>query len=96
MNETNKGFTAVTTNQLQDNPLLHFSGLPKFEEVKAEHVSPAIDHLLTEARATIETLSQSSDPQEKDTVTWDNFAAKLEDMEEKISRAWSQVSHMNA
>ncbi|MGZ8262270.1 MAG: M3 family metallopeptidase [Methylotenera sp.] len=86
----------MTTNQLQDNPLLHFSGLPKFEEVKAEHVSPAIDHLLTEARATIETLSQSSDPQEKDTVTWDNFAAKLEDMEEKISRAWSQVSHMNA
>lgn len=86
----------MTTNQLQDNPLLHFSGLPKFEEVKAEHVSPAIDHLLTEARAAIETLSQSSDPQEKDTVTWDNFAAKLEDMEEKISRAWSQVSHMNA
>ena len=86
----------MTTNQLQDNPLLHFSGLPKFEEVKAEHVSPAIDHLLTEARATIETLSQSSDPQEKDTVTWDNFVAKLEDMEEKISRAWSQVSHMNA
>jgi len=91
LNETNKGFTAVTTSQLQDNPLLHFSGLPKFEEVKAEHVSPAIDHLLTEARATIETLIQSNAE-----VTWDNFAAKLEDMEEKISRAWSQVGHMNA
>jgi oligopeptidase A len=81
----------VTTNSLQNNPLLHFSGLPKFEEVKAEHVSPAIEHLLTEARSTIEALVAS-----EDAVTWDNFAAKLEDMEEKISRAWSQVGHMNA
>ncbi len=72
------------------NPLLHFTGLPKFDEVKAEHVSPAVDFLLSDARATIETLALS-----KDTPTWDNFAAKLEDMEEKISRAWSQVGHMN-
>lgn len=81
----------MTTNSLQNNPLLHFSGLPKFEEVKAEHVSPAIEHLLNEARATIETLVAS-----EAVVTWDNFAAKLEDMEERISRAWSQVGHMNA
>lgn len=80
----------MTTELLRNNPLLHFSGLPKFEEIKAEHVSPAIDYLLTEARATVETLALS-----KDEVTWDNFAAKLEDMQEKTSRAWSQVSHMN-
>jgi oligopeptidase A len=80
----------VTNELLINNPLLHFSGLPKFEEIKAEQVSPAIDYLLTEARATVEKLALS-----KDDVTWDNFAAKLEDMQEKISRAWSQVSHMN-
>ena len=73
------------------NPLLHFSGLPKFEEIRAEHVSPAIELLLNEARATIETLTQDSTP-----ATWQNFALKLENMEEKISRAWSQVGHMNA
>lgn len=80
----------MTASLLANNPLLHFSGLPKFEQVKAEHVSPAIDYLLTEARATIEALAASSAP-----VTWDNFAAKLEDMEEKLSRAWAQVGHMN-
>ncbi|MDP2231890.1 M3 family metallopeptidase [Methylotenera sp.] len=80
----------MTSQSLQNNPLLHFSGLPKFEEIKAEHVSPAIDCLLAEARATIEALAQSESE-----VTWDNFAAKLEDMEEKLSRAWSQVGHMN-
>jgi len=73
------------------NPLLHLSGLPKFNEVKAEHVSPAVDLLLTEARSTIEALATSTEP-----VSWDSFAEKLENMEEKLSRAWSQVGHMNA
>ncbi|MFM2434715.1 MAG: Oligopeptidase, partial [Pseudomonadota bacterium] len=82
----------MTTHLLQDNPLLHLKGLPKFDQVKAEHVSPAIDHLLTEARKTIETLSQDT----SSNVTWENFAAQLEYMEEKIARAWSQVGHMNA
>lgn len=81
----------MTTDVLQQNPLLHFSGLPKFSEVKAEHVSPAIDYLLKNARATVEALVADSSP-----VTWVNFAAKLEDMEEKMGRAWSQVGHMNA
>ena len=73
------------------NPLLYLAGLPKFNEVKPEHVSPAIDSLLTEGRALIETLATSTDA-----PTWENFALKLEDHSEKISRAWSQVGHMNA
>ena len=73
------------------NPLLHFVGLPKFDEVKPEHVSPALDGLLAEARALVETLANS-----KQAPTWDNFVLKLEDLDEKISRAWSQVGHMNA
>ena len=80
----------MTAILLANNPLLYFSGLPKFDEVKAEHVSPALDFLLAEARATIETLALSAS-----VATWDNFAAKLEDMEEKLARAWSQVGHMN-
>ncbi len=75
----------------ENNPLLHFSGLPKFNEIKAEHVSPAVDYLLAEARKTIEELATA-----EGAVTWDNFASKLEDMEERLSRAWSQVGHMNA
>ena len=73
------------------NPLLYLAGLPKFNKVKPEHVSPAIDSLLTEGRALVETLATSSE-----TPTWDNFALKLEDHSEKLNRAWSQVGHMNA
>jgi len=73
------------------NPLLHFSGLPHFDQVKPEHVTPAIEQLLTEGRSLVEQLVAASEP-----PTWDNFARPLEDMEERLSRAWSQVSHMNS
>ncbi|MEI8363162.1 MAG: oligopeptidase A, partial [Betaproteobacteria bacterium] len=73
------------------NPLLYLAGLPKFNEVKPEHVSPAVDSLLAEGRALIESLATATEP-----PTWENFALKLEDHSEKISRAWSQVGHMNA
>lgn len=81
----------MTISPLANNPLLHFSGLPKFDEVKAEHVSPAVDYLLTEARKTIEALAVL-----EGAVTWQNFASKLENLEERLSRAWSQVGHINA
>ena len=73
------------------NPLLHFAGLPKFNEIKPEHVSPALDSLLSAGKETVEALATS-----KDAPTWQNFALKLEDMDEQISRAWSQVGHMNS
>ncbi len=73
------------------NPLLHFAGLPKFDKIKPEHVSPALDLLLSEGKQIIEALASS-----KETPTWENFALKLEDLDEKISRTWSQVGHMNA
>jgi oligopeptidase A len=73
------------------NPLLHFAGLPKFNEIKPELVSPALDSLLSEGKHVIDTLANNTD-----TPTWQNFALKLEDLDEQISRAWSQVGHMNA
>ncbi len=79
-------------NQLaSNNPLLDFSGLPRFNEVKAEHVTPAVDALLTEAKTQIDALATTAE-----TPTWENFARPLEDIEDKIARSWSQVSHMNA
>ena len=73
------------------NPLLYLAGLPKFNEVKPEHISPAIDSLIAEGRALVETLATQTEA-----PTWENFALKLEDHSEKLGRAWSQVGHMNA
>ena len=73
------------------NPLLHFSGLPKFNEIQPAHVSPALDALLSEGKQIIDALATN-----RDVPSWQGFAVKLEDLDEKISRAWSQVGHMNA
>ena len=71
------------------NPLLDFSGLPRFGELKPEHVAPAVDALLAEGRATIERVLRAPE-------TWDAFVAPLEDANERIGRAWGQVSHLHA
>ena len=39
------------------NPLLDFSGLPRYKAVRPEHVAPAIDQLLAENRAVIARLA---------------------------------------
>ena len=73
------------------NPLLHFGGLPQFDEVKPEHVTPAIDQLLEESRGLLVRLEgDASAP------SWDSFVRPLEDAEERLGRAWSQVSHLNS
>src|SRR5450756_2006035 len=38
------------------NPLLDFTGLPRFAEIKPEHVAPATEQLLAENRALIARL----------------------------------------
>ena len=73
------------------NPLLDFSGLPRFADFKSAHVAPAIDQLLAENRALIARLAA-------DTATpdWNNFVGPLEDANERLHRAWGQVGHLNA
>ncbi|MBS4098384.1 MAG: M3 family metallopeptidase [Sulfuricella sp.] len=73
------------------NPLLDFSGLPRFPEICPEHVTPAIEQLLSENRLLLENLSgDTAAPQ------WENFVGVLEDANERLSRAWGQVSHLNS
>ena len=71
------------------NPLVDFSGLPRFADIKPEHVAPAIDQLLAEGRRVIASLASAP-------ATWDAFVAPLEDANERIGRAWGQVSHLHA
>jgi oligopeptidase A len=73
------------------NPLLDFSGLPRFAEIKPEHVAPAIEQLLAESRALVSRLLS-----EEVAPKWDEFVAPMEDANERVSRAWGPVGHLNA
>ncbi|HWW69696.1 MAG TPA: M3 family metallopeptidase [Duganella sp.] len=72
------------------NPLLDFSGLARFDAIKPEHVTPAIDELLANSRAVVEQLQAPADH-----VTWENFVTPLENATELLGRAWGIVSHLN-
>jgi oligopeptidase A len=71
------------------NPLLDFSGLPRFSDIRPEHVGPAIDQLIAEARAAMRVAETAS-------ATWDAFVRPLEDATERLSRAWGQIEHLHA
>jgi oligopeptidase A len=71
------------------NPLLDFSGLPRFAQIRPEHVAPAIERLLAEGRQAIAAAVAAP-------ATWDAFVVPLEDANERIGRAWGQVSHLHA
>ncbi len=73
------------------NPLLDFSGLPRFAAFKPEFVAPAVEELLSSNRALIDALSTS-----RAAPTWENFVSPFEDANEKLHRAWGQVGHLNA
>ncbi len=81
----------MTTQSHTKNPLLDFSGLPRFPEIQPEHVSPAVDELLQHNRDIVKHLLADTTP-----PTWENFVLPLDDANEKMSRAWGQVSHLNA
>jgi oligopeptidase A len=72
------------------NPLLDFSGLPRFDAIQPEHIAPAIDALLAEAEAAV-TTAETVTP-----LTWATFADPLDDATERLWRAWGQVGHLQA
>ncbi|WNL38881.1 oligopeptidase A [Halomonas sp. PAMB 3232] len=78
---------------MSQNPLLETQTLPPFADIRAEHVLPAIDTLLDESRAAIESLV---DQARHTPPTWANFAAPLEEVNDRLSRAWSPVSQLNS
>ena len=72
------------------NPLLDFSGLPRFGEIRPEHIAPAIDKLLRAAEAAIASAETAAP------VTWDTLVKPIDDTTERLWRAWGQVGHLKS
>ncbi|KVP45494.1 M3 family metallopeptidase [Burkholderia ubonensis] len=73
------------------NPLLDFSGLPRFGEIRPEHVTPALDTLLADANRAVDAASASATP-----ATWADVVEAVERATEPLGRAWGVVGHLNA
>ncbi len=74
------------------NPLLRDFDLPPYSEIRPEHVEPAVDTILGENRVALQELL--SRPAES--LDWSTLVVGLDEMNERLSRAWGPVSHLNA
>jgi len=74
-----------------DNPLLDTNKLPLFSLIKPEHIEQAIDYLLQDNRRQIASLLQTTDH-----YTWDNTLQVLEELDDRLNKAWSPASHLHA
>jgi len=74
-----------------NNPLLSFDDLPLFDQIKPEHVAPAVDQLLAAASAALTSVTAPDFP-----ARWSDIASVLDVATEKLGRAWGAVSHLNS
>jgi oligopeptidase A len=80
----------MTDSHTATNPLIDFSGLPRFSDFRPDDVTPAIDTLLAQAREVVAQVERPETPS-----TWDAFIRPLEDTTERLGRAWGMVGHLN-
>ncbi|PMH74762.1 oligopeptidase A [Vibrio cyclitrophicus] len=73
------------------NPLLTFTDLPPFSQIKPEHVKPAVEQVIEACRNKIEQVLEGNT-----SPSWDNLVAPIEEVDDRLGRIWSPVSHMNS
>ena len=72
------------------NPLIGLEGLPPFSKIKPEFVVPALKDGIANCRKAID------DVLAKKSYTWDDLVLPLEEADDKLSRLFSPVSHLNS
>jgi oligopeptidase A len=73
------------------NPLLDASSLPRFDDIRPEHVLPAVRKTIADNLARLESLLHSSDRPDIDSIV-----VPVEHMENELGRVWSPVSHLQS
>jgi len=63
--------------------------LPNFSSIRPDKIEPTIRSLLDENRAQLARLLQEG------ANTWDTLVVPLEEMQHRLARTWSPISHMN-
>ena len=75
-----------------DNPLLDFSGLPRFDAIQPAHVTPAVD---APARRRPRD-DRSGRHRHRRAVLGRRVVEPIADVLDRLDRAWSAVRHLNA
>ncbi|XEI32823.1 oligopeptidase A [Aeromonas veronii] len=74
-----------------NNPLLTMDSLPPFSQIQPDQVQPAVMQAIADCKQKISDVLAQRDPH-----TWDSLIAPLEEVNDRLSRIWSPVSHLNS
>jgi len=72
------------------NPLLNIETLPAFRQIKAEHIVPAVDQVISDNQ------KQLSELLKQESFNWANLIQPLQRMDSRLNRIWSPVRHLNS
>jgi len=72
------------------NPLLISSDLPNFSQIKPEHVKPAVENAIAACKKMIASVLEEKN------FTWANLITPTDEVDDKLTKLWSPVSHMNS
>ncbi|WP_336759268.1 oligopeptidase A [Aeromonas hydrophila] len=74
-----------------NNPLLTMDSLPPFSQIQPDQVQPAVMQAIADCKQKISDVLAQRDPH-----TWDSLIAPLEEVNDRLARIWSPVSHLNS
>lgn len=76
------------------NPLLQFDSLPDFSRIRSEDIGSAVTEVLASNRSQLtELLGRFSAQCAPD---WHNLIDRLDEMDDRLNKVWSTVSHLNS
>lgn len=76
------------------NPLLQFERLPDFPALRAEHIRPAVEHVLAENQVALEAIL--ADKTNQVAPDWHSLMDALDDLDDRLTKVWSTASHLNS
>ena len=73
-----------------NNPLLEIAGLPAFSQITPDIIQSAIEAIIADNRQQVDRLVANKK------VSWDGLIKPISLLEDRLSKAWSPVRHLNS
>lgn len=83
------------SNTLSNNPLLGEFTHPPFNSIRPEHVRPAVEAGIAECKRVIDEIASHAGAKQG-SVSWAAVVSPLEQADDKLSKIWSPISHLNS
>ncbi|WP_150137150.1 oligopeptidase A [Candidatus Enterovibrio altilux] len=73
------------------NPLLLFTDLPPFSKIKPEHMQPAVEQVVADCRAAVESVLENNT-----SLSWASVCVPLAESEDRLNRVTFHIEHLHA